>query len=75
MVSWMYWYYYFPGGWYPPYWYPVPYPDPVSLMYAWSYMWSYWLSTIYYIEMYKAMLEAWRKMVEATFKAPVVPTG
>jgi len=58
----MYWWYYY---WY----YPLPYLDPLAMMYTWSYIWIYWVSMMYYIEMFRAMLDMWRKMAETVFKA------
>lgn len=65
----MYWWYYYYG--YPPY--PAPYLDPLSMMYAWSYMWVYWVSMMYYIEMFRILLDMWRRMAESVFKTAQTP--
>jgi len=58
---------------YPYYWsyypYMMPYPfDPFALMYMWSYLWMYWISMMYYIEMFRVMVDMWRKLAETSFR-------
>ena len=55
-----YWYW-----WYLPAWF-----DPVALTYSMSYLWFYWIAMMYYIEMFRALIEAWRKFVEKGVATP-----
>jgi len=68
----MSWWYY-PGYGYPGY--MLPYMDPLYLMYTWSYLWMYWISMMYYIEMFRTMMDVWRKMAETTLKPPTTPSA
>lgn len=56
----VYWWYY-----YPPVYYPMLYYDPMAMM---SYMMQ-WMTIPYYyamyMEMFRAMVDAWRKAVES----------
>ena len=66
-------YYYYYGPYYP---YAVlpPMFDPLTLMSYWLYMWTYYVTSLYYIEMYKVMIEAWRKYMESMAQAFKPPT-
>ena len=58
--------------------YPPYALDPFSLMYLWPSLWMSYLSMIYYFEMYRLMLEAWKKSMESLFTAlppPSRPSG
>jgi len=67
-----------------PYWpYAAPAPppysyyyDPIALTYAWSHLWIQWVSTLYYLEFFKTMMETWRRMLESTLRAvPAAPAS
>ena len=59
----------------PYYWGMPPYlPDPFAAMYAWSSMWMGFIAMMYYIEMYKIMLDMWRKYAEAAVKVATPAT-
>jgi len=54
---------------YPYYYYPPLYPyDPFAITYVWMSQWMYMLSMMYYMEMFKTMMETWRKFAESAFK-------
>ncbi|OYT62243.1 MAG: hypothetical protein B6U69_02200 [Thermofilum sp. ex4484_15] len=58
--------------------YYFPYFDPLSLLYIWPSLWMSYISMIYYFEMYRLMLETWRKSMESLFTtlpAPPRPSG
>lgn len=59
---------------YYPYYMPFPFMDPLMLMNYWMYMWTYYVTSLYYIEMYKVMIEAWRKYMESMAEAFKPPT-
>ena len=58
---------------YYPYW-SLPLIDPLALMSYWMYMWTYYITALYYIEMYKVMVEAWKKYMESMAEAFKPPT-
>jgi hypothetical protein len=52
------------------------YYDPIALTYAWSHLWIQWVSTLYYLEFFKTMMETWRRMLESTLRAvPAAPAS
>ncbi len=60
---------------YYPYYYPPPYyfPDPMALAYMWMYQWSYMLYMVYYMEMFRVMVDMWRRLAETTLKGTQAP--
>ncbi|MCD6095507.1 MAG: hypothetical protein J7J99_02965 [Thermoprotei archaeon] len=58
------------------YYYPIIGPlDPFAMMSTWTYLWFYWISMMYYIEMFRVTIDAWRKFVETMFKTSTGPTA
>ncbi|RLF13637.1 MAG: hypothetical protein DRJ66_07495 [Thermoprotei archaeon] len=55
---------------YPYYYLPFAPIDPFTMMYTWTYLWFYWISMMYYIELFKVTIDAWRRFMETMFKAP-----
>ena len=51
-----------------PYWVPSPL-DPYALF----YIWMQYIAMLYYLEMYKVMIEMWKKYVETGFKTLTPP--
>ncbi len=47
--------------------------DPYAVMYEWMATYSWYLSMTYYIEMYKVMLDVWRRMAEELTKTLTQP--
>ena len=54
------------GFYYPPF----AFADPLALIQFWMYMWLYWLYAMYYVEMMKASMETWRRLMEYIVKIP-----
>jgi len=60
-----------------PYFYYPPFPalaDPFNMILTWMYLWFYWTSMMYYIEIFRAMTGAWRKIMEDTFTQSARPS-
>ncbi|HDI74957.1 MAG: hypothetical protein DRJ52_02220 [Thermoprotei archaeon] len=63
---------------YPRYYYPLPpfpmFPvDPMALLYTWPYLWLWYISMMYYIELYKVMIDMWKKWAETALSSMAPP--
>jgi len=51
----------------------TPYFDPMVLTYALTSTWVYWITTLYYLEFFRTMMETWRRMLESFPKLAPAP--